>query len=158
VVKPAENRAVAILAIVFFSFLYVDEQALNRFEDRMQQAVTKLPPQQRVLAGVRAKDPRGSRGDHLIDRVCIEQCFSYGNYEPSSGEFRVRATGRNPIVLWENADVVAVPIGKYVVKKADLPLYIIGFCAPDRSEFCLRQLKTGDVLSLEDMRVFPTLW
>src|SRR2546430_7360282 len=27
---------------------------------------------------------------HAVERACIAHCFSYSNYEPSSGEFRVR--------------------------------------------------------------------
>jgi len=29
---------------------------------------------------------------HSVDRACIGHCFSYSNYEPSSGQFRVRAS------------------------------------------------------------------
>ena len=36
---------------------------------------------------------------HMIDRACIGYCFSYGNYEPSSGVFRVRAAPGNPYML-----------------------------------------------------------
>ena len=41
---PFGRAAMAVLAAVFFFFLYSDERALNAFEDRMNSAVARLEP------------------------------------------------------------------------------------------------------------------
>ena len=119
------------LAALFFVFLYADEQTLNRFEDRMATAVERLPPLARVVGNV---DPRGRIRPltHAIDRVCIGRCYSYANYEPTSGQFRVRVTGPTSIVAPTAIESSRMELGKYVVERRDLPLYRISV-APDGS-------------------------
>ena len=71
---------------------------------------------------------------HMIDRACIGYCFSYGNYEPSSGVFRVRSTPGNPYVLNDYEDAVNMEDGYYTVQPQDLPVYEVYECdAPARA-------------------------
>ncbi len=113
----------AASALLFFGFLYADEASLNRLEDRMESAVAQLPPMQRVVMGIDVPGLRSNPVTHIIDRVCIGRCYSYGNYEPSSAQFRVRATAPNPFVVAADTDANNLQTGNYVVKERDLPLY-----------------------------------
>jgi hypothetical protein len=113
------------LAVLFFGFLYRDELALNSFEDQMQAAVAKLSPGQRVVSLIRSPDLRFNAVGHAIDRVCIDHCYSYANYEPSTGQFRVRAELPNPIVAYSFDQSWNLQLGTYVVQASDLPLYAV---------------------------------
>jgi hypothetical protein len=115
----------AFVALAFFGFLYHDERALNSFEERIQETVARLPAGQRVISAITqgSKDVRVDGVPHMIDRACIGHCYSYANYEPSTAQFRVRVTGRNPYLLSGLADSYLMQVGSYVVKERDLPLY-----------------------------------
>ncbi len=139
----ALKAALAVLAAVYFCFVYADEHALNRIEDRMDAAVSTLPPGQRVVSGLIA--PPNIRIDpltHMIDRACIGRCFSYGNYEPSTGHFGLRAVAENPIVVYEYRDSFDLQKGTYMVKQRDLPLYQVYPCGAER--LCIRALRAGE--------------
>jgi hypothetical protein len=134
----------AAIAIVFFTFLYQDTRALNRMEQQIERLVHTLPPNQRVVGTI--PKPMDSRVliDHMLDRACIGWCFSYGNYEPGSKAFRVRAQQNNPEVLADGGDAADTQAGEYEVRPEDLPLYQIGFCAPNQPALCLRPLQAGE--------------
>ena len=132
---------IGALSVYFFGCVYADENALNRFEDDMTAIVRRLPPGQRVL-GPFASFERIDGVWHAIDRVCIGHCYSYGNYEPSSGQFRVRATGPNPIVLWQDHSIDLLMLGTYAPKPEELPVYEVYM--DDTSRLNLRSLGAGD--------------
>ena len=117
--------ATAVLAGMFFAFLYVDTRALNRVEDLMEQSVARVPAGSRVVSALCDERRDVNLLAHTIDRVCIRRCFSYANYEPPSAAFRIRAEGVNPIVVASDADSVALQNGTYIVRPGDLPLYQI---------------------------------
>ncbi len=130
--------------VVFFVFLYQDTAIVNRMEAQAVQLVSKLPRNQRVLATI---DPfPGSRilNQHIIDRACIGRCFSYGNYEPGSRVFRVRATPRNPYVLDSYELATETEEGDYLVEPSDLPLHEVYQCSENGTELCMRPLKAGE--------------
>ena len=116
--------AVGLVAAVFFLFLYMDERALNGFEDQTRDLVAELPPMARVVSNVDA-DLRINALTHIIDRVCVGRCYSYANYEPSSAAFRVRVTGPTTIIAPTDMDSSRMQNGGYAVKERDLPLYRI---------------------------------
>jgi len=118
-----QNCALAAAAALFFGFLYQDEGALNGLEDRMEALVAQLPPGQRVLSNIDAPDVRTNPVTHIIDRVCLGRCYSYGNYEPSSAQFRVRIAGVSPLVVPTDKDANQLQGGVYVVQPRDVPLY-----------------------------------
>jgi hypothetical protein len=77
----------------------------------------------------------------MIDRVCIGRCYSYANYEPSTDQFRIRATAPNPIVVSTYEESWQLQNGIYVVKDRDLPLYQVIL---DRSNrLSMRSLQAG---------------
>jgi hypothetical protein len=141
-----EKIALAALAVVFFSFLYIDTRELNRLENGIEAAVEQLPAGQRVIGSFPGWSTRVIPLQHALDRACIGRCFSYANYEPSSRQFRIRAQPGNPIVIDEYANVEAVEEGRYVVKPRDLPLYEVFLCGPARHDVCLISLEAGKVI------------
>ncbi len=120
-----ERLLAAASAALFFALLYADGRVLNRLEDQVTRAVRSLPPGARVVSALCA---RGSRVDplrHMVDRACLGWCFSYGNYEPASGQFSLRVLGPNGAVLGERGAGWDLEHGRYRVKPEDLPLYQI---------------------------------
>jgi hypothetical protein len=104
---------------------------LNAFEDRVGEAVAAAPQNSRVISLVVSDyDLRINASAHVIDRACLGRCYSYGNYEPSTRQFRVRAIARNPIVAADYMDSFRLQVGGYVVREEDLPLYAVTI-APD---------------------------
>jgi hypothetical protein len=134
----------AVIAGVFFAFLYQDTAIVNRMEAQVVQLVSKLPPNQRVLATIEPFPGSRILNQHIIDRACIGRCFSYGNYEPGSRVFRVRATPGNPYVLDSYELATETEEGDYLVEPSDLPLYEVYQCSENGTELCMRPLKAGE--------------
>jgi hypothetical protein len=139
--KRLETCVLVLVAVVFFAFLYRDERALNSFEDRMQDTVAKLGPAQRVISAMHDPEPRLNAMVHMIDRVCVGHCYSYANYEPTTGQFRVRAEAENPYVAHTYAQSWALQVGLYVVRESDLPLYEVDL--DENGTMVLKELKAG---------------
>ena len=144
-IKPQKwhYASFAALAALFFSYLYYDSATIGRMGDQVERCVRSLPPGQRVI--MKWWSLPGSRVgvDHIIDRACIGRCFSYANYEPPSGQFRVRVRSENPFVLPTRELVYAAEIGKYVVQQRDMPLSEIYQCNPPATALCIRELNVG---------------
>jgi hypothetical protein len=136
--------ASAATAALFFFFLYQDTGTLDRMEQQASRLERSLPRGSRVVSSLAS--PPGSRIliHHLVDRSCIGYCFSYGNYEPSSSAFRVRAEPGNPYVIadWQASE--AIRTGKYQRQHQDPPLSEIYTCGSDSAELCLRTLPQRD--------------
>lgn len=131
------------IACVFFAFVYQDTGQINRMEAQVEKLVRTLPRNQRVMATIMR--PTGSRVliQHILDRACIGHCFSYGNYEPASALFRVRARPGNPYVLTDFDLVGSMEEGSYVVQPQDLPVYQIYQCSEDWTKLCIMPLEAG---------------
>lgn len=142
--KPWHTAAFTAIALMFFAFLYQDTGKLDRMEKQARAYARTVPRDARVVASI-APFP-GSRVliHHVVDRACIGYCFSFGNYEPSSGAFRVRATSGNPYVTqsWEISE--AIRTGAYTVQPQDLPLFQIYQCDAALTALCMRELYLGD--------------
>jgi len=147
--KPRRWHAVGFgaCAIVFFAFLYQDTGWLNRLEANAEKLVSDLPPGTRVMATVWASP--GSRITfigHAIERACIGHCFNYANYEPASGEFRVRVKKGSPVATSSTDDAEDMAAGEYEVGDDDLPMKQIYQCdASDLTKLCIRDLEVGEV-------------
>lgn len=121
---PFGRHAAIGLMLVYFGFLAHDDAFLNRFEDGMTAAAAGLDGQ-RVISGVDATFFKVDPVAHMVDRICVGRCYSYANYEPGTGQFRIRATGPNPFVVDNYADSWGLQTGQYVVKPQDVPMYRI---------------------------------
>jgi len=146
VMKPRRWHLAASLGIaaIFFAFLYQDTATINKIEERVASAVRTVPPNQRVLATILAPPEWRILIQHIADRACIGYCFSYGNYEPGSEVFRVRATPGNPYVMDDYEDAVDMEEGDYVVRPEDLPAYQVFQCSATGMDICIRSLQAGE--------------
>ena len=134
-----------LFACVFFFLFYQDTARINSIEARAEKLVSGLPFGTRVTATILL--PAGTQSHSVadvVDRSCIERCFSFGNYEPSSGQFRVRALPGNGIVTTNNQDSSDMESGKYVVKPQDLPVYQVYRCSSLITDLCIRKLEAGE--------------
>jgi hypothetical protein len=111
-----------------------------------------MPPGERVVASIGPSPGSRLLINHIVDRACIGHCFSYGNYEPSSEQFRVRALAGNPIVVSDSASFAQIDGGSYEVREKDLPISEIYRCQNNESELCLHELKAGERNGLVDAR------
>jgi hypothetical protein len=136
--------AAGALAAVFFAFLYQDTGHINRMESQIARLVRTLPPRQRVVGTIEAPDGSRVMIQHILDRACVGYCYSYGNYEPASGMFRVRAAPGNPYVLGNFDRAVETEDGDYKVQATDLPLYQVYQCGEDGTDLCIHALKAGE--------------
>jgi hypothetical protein len=146
IAKPRRWHLAGLSAIaaVFFCFLYRDTAALNRMEAQVERLVGTLPPGQRVLGTI--KPPSGSRIliQHMLDRACIGRCFSYGNYEPTTGMFRVRALPGNSYNMTDGDSTALMEDGNYEVRARDLPAFQVYQCNLVGTELCIRPLEEGE--------------
>ncbi len=133
-------------AIVFFAFLYQDTLVLNRMETAAERLVSRLPFGTRVIETIWSPDDsRVSFIGHLADRACIGHCFSYANYEPASGQFRIRVRPGSPVVSASDDDTEDMQSGEYQVQDEDLPVMQLFQCdEKDLTKLCLRSLTSGE--------------
>jgi len=139
-------------AIVFFAFLYQDTGWLNHLEANAEKLVSGLSPGTRVIASADA--PAGSRimfVYHSVERACIGHCFSFANYEPASGEFRIRVREGSPVVTTSTDDAEDMASGNYEVEDSILPVKQIYQCdAHDLTKLCIRDLAAGQSAERRD--------
>jgi hypothetical protein len=133
-------------AAAFFVFFYQDTGWLNRLEANAEKLMEDLPAGTRVIVTARAPaDSRITFIGHAVERACIGHCFSYANYEPASGEFRVRVRKGSPVVTSSTDDAEDMASGEYEVDETDLPLKQIYQCdEKDLTKLCIRDLEAGE--------------
>ena len=134
--------AAGAVALLFFTTLFLDEGILNGFEDAEEALVAGLPPFQRVISAVEMPDEHVNALTHMVDRVCTGRCYSWGNYEPATAQFRIRVVGPQSIVAPVDDDSWRVEAGLYTVQPKDLPLYQIE--AEPNGNLHLRSLPAGE--------------
>ena len=146
VMKPRKWHLLGFTAVAatFFFFLYQDTGKVDAMETSVERYVSTLPPGQRVASTIWTFF--GSRVFimHIVDRACIGHAFSYNNYEPSTQQFRVRATPGNPFVVANFATTDALQTGHYVVRQQDLPMAQIYQCDLSMTQLCMRALTAGE--------------
>lgn len=138
--------AFGAIALVFLIFLYQDTGVLSGMQEQVDNLVAQLPPGARVTATIEAlADSRSYFITRMVDRACVGRCFSYDNYEPASGAFRLRAAPGSPIVSASLRDVEFMEAGMYVVPPQVLPMSEIYQCSPDGVTLCMRPLRAGEL-------------
>lgn len=136
------------IALAYFTLIYQDAAKTYAMEKQAEFLVARLPQDARVITTIYPF--RGFRifVHHVADRACIGHCFNVDNYEPSTGQFRLRAEPSSRIAAnWENAN--RMMIGDYLVRSEDLPIWQIFQCGPTDVDLCLRSLHPGS------LRTFP---
>lgn len=148
-VKPRawHLAGLAICAFVFFFWSYQDTGMLNDMEAQIEKLVSGLPANRRVIETIQLP-PDVSRLqfiDHMVDRACIGKCYSFANYEPSGGAFRIRTRPGSPIVSDSAEAVSDMQSGFYIVRPRDLPMDEIYQCDPNNlAKLCIRELSAGE--------------
>lgn len=147
-VKPRiwHLAGLGLCAIVFFVWSYQDTGMLNDMERQVETMVSRLPYGRRVIETINL--PEESRlwfVNHMVDRACIGKCFAYANYEPATGQFRIRVHHGSPVVTDSADDSANMESGYYVVRQEDLPMNQIYQCNENNLAFlCMRELSAGE--------------
>jgi hypothetical protein len=152
-----ERIASGLLCVVFFSFSYVDERAITAVEQKMIQAVATLPQRSRVVSMVADPSLRLPALDHLIDRVCIGRCFDFGDYEPATSQFRLRARLENSYVMANIDDIIDFEHSKYVWRRTGIQLYQLLPCQGN-SDICAAAVQSGEQLRRRSIASTPQWW
>jgi hypothetical protein len=138
------------VAILFFSFLYFDTRAINRLEQKVNTLVSTLPQNQRVIGELRYPPSSGFDESMLLDRACIGKCFSFGNYEAATEQFRVRARPGNSIVAWaKESSTQSRASGQaqqFFSSQPEATLYFIYPCRNQVTDVCMECLTQGSRL------------
>jgi hypothetical protein len=143
------TRISGLLASLFFTLMYLDARSLNRVEADLAGALSNLPPGSRVAIALRDSASWRLNGlEHAAAMACIGRCFDYGNYEPPTGQFRIRVSGPNGAVVSDMDRAGEIAEGMHIVTPAEAPLYTV--CAPKAGDargdvpFELRKLGAGE--------------
>jgi len=147
-IKPRKWHAAgyALIAIGFFTFLYIDTGTVNGMEEQVERAIAALPPSTRVV--VEIGDMSRVVIEHIVDRACIGRCFSYKNYEPKTAQFRVRAMSGNSIVTSQPPREPDGAFTEELVKALGPPVFEILECEGSSVNVCVRELSANDLRDL----------
>jgi len=132
------------ISAVFFILLYRDTSALNRMQEQTWRLVHTAKPGERILVRILSPAKYRFATNHLVDQACVGYCFSYGNYEAPSKQFRIRAAPGNHYVMGGFEQVSAMEDGVYIVQPDDLPASEIYQCGPSWRDLCIRPLQAGE--------------
>ena len=144
--KKWHTAGFGVIALVFFAWAYRDTSTISRVEANAEALASQLPQGTRVVPVVSAPDDwRVQFISHSVERACVGRCFSFSNYEPSSGQFRVRALPGSPIATDSADKSEDMASGDYVVQPEDLPLVSIYQCEDsDWTVLCADPLRAGN--------------
>ena len=136
----------SLIAVTFFIFLHDDAVYLNQVEANADALLSPLPYGTRVIPTLSAApDSRIEFVGHLADRACIGHCFTFSNYEPASGQFRVRATPGNRIAVSPYPQLEKIVSAGYAFQAGDLPLVQLYECdREDLRKLCVREIQVGE--------------
>jgi hypothetical protein len=137
-----------LIATLFFTFLYIDTGILNRIDEQVDRSVASLPSGHRVVGEIDFGENSRVGTEHILDRACVGRCFSYENYEPSSGAFRVRASPGNSFVEVSLSDESGPALTEDLVKALNPPVFEISQCDANPVNICVRGLSAEEVKGL----------
>ena len=145
-IEPRRWHVVALTAVAatYFLFLYQDTGDLLRMEKRVDELVHSEPPGRRILVTIGPPLRYRFSTKHIVEEACLGYCFSYGNYEPPSTQFRVRARPGNRMVMTRIEQATAMERGEYIVQPDDLPASQIYQCGPEWRNLCIHPLEAGE--------------
>jgi hypothetical protein len=134
---------VTAFAAVFFTLQYRDTAILNNMEQQVDALVSTLPYGTRVAYTIDFGNDSRINSRHMVDRACIQKCFAYSNYEPGTGQFRLRVSPQgSPIISTSGLEMEH---GDYIVRPQDLPLAeIYQSDESDLTKLSIRNLSAGE--------------
>ncbi len=135
-----------VCAAVFFFMLHRDTGFLDRLEQNAEAITHQLPFGTRVSSSVFPPPNFRPQYEHLVDRACIQHCFLYSNYEPSTEKFRVRVVKEGSRLVASVVDESEdLQFGNYEIEDGDLPMKQIYQCdRNDLARLCIRDLQAGE--------------
>ena len=134
-----------VAGLVFFTWTYQDTGILNDMESQAETLVSGLPYGRRVTSTIGHPGWRLPIVDHSMDRACVGRCFAYDNYEPSTGQFRIRVHHGSPVVTDSVKAHSEMQSGFYTVREEDLPMDQIYQCdETNLTRLCIRELSAGE--------------
>ena len=112
-----------ICAAFFFAFQYQGTGRLNTMERQTETLVAGLPFSYRVSYTLNLGEDYRINFRHLVERACIGKCFVYSNYEPATGQFRIRLLPAGSRLASSAPGLTAgMELGEYLVRTSDLPM------------------------------------
>src|ERR1019366_7428167 len=118
-------------------------------EAQLTQMISALPPGARVVAALQDSSSLRLNGlIHIGSAPCIGHCWDYGNYEPSTGQFRVRAPRSNCCVVDDMRLVNEIEFGKHIVTREEAPIYSVCPSKDAGVAFEFRRLEAGETTCL----------
>jgi hypothetical protein len=136
--------ALSAISVTYFTFLYQDTAALNRMEQEAWRLVHTAGPGEHILVTIGSPLKYRFSTKHIVEQACLGYCFSYGNYEAPSTQFRIRAMPGNRFVMSKIEQVAAMERGEYIVQPQDLPASQIYQCGPTWRDLCIHELQAGE--------------
>jgi hypothetical protein len=110
--RAFERYALALVAVVFFGFLYRDEKVLNVIEDRMDDVISGLPSGPRIVSGGGGPDLHASAATYIVGPVCLGRCFCYADCETASARLRIRPVAISSCATVRYGDAWATQAGE----------------------------------------------
>lgn len=130
-------------AAIAFGFQFQDTPKMDSMEQRTESLVVTLPAGTHVSYTIDLGSDSRINARHFIDRAGIQKCFTISNYEPGTGQFRLRSSPEGSPLL--SGCGVDLEVGDYLVRPKDLPLAQI--YQPDDSDLtklAIRNLSAGE--------------
>lgn len=143
--------ASACLALAYFTALHLRLKEVDAIEVRVKTAVQQIPVGSRVVSSLRVRQPVDPV-IHIIDRACIQRCFSYGNYEPASWAFMLSAVRPSRWAQFDPVKADAIGAGTYRIERYDLPLYLVYASDSSASRILVRPLSEGERMPIQLIR------
>ncbi len=138
------TRISAGVATLFFTFLFIDVRAYDAIENEIANLASRTPSGARFVAEVSDSNSRLSPLLHAADWACIGHCYSYANYEPATGQFRIQVTAPNSAVAPDMRTVQDIEEGRHIVTPQEAPIYSVCRCDQQNPPLCLRRLDAGE--------------
>lgn len=138
------TRITALVATLFFTFLYLDVRAHSVIDGRITELARQVPPGARFVAEVADSNSNLNPLLHAADWACIGHCYSYANYEPATGQFRIQVDGANAVVAADMSTVQAIEAGEHIITPKEAPIYSVCRCEKESPPLCLRHQEAGE--------------
>lgn len=113
----------SLVTVAFFVMLYGDTRRLNEVEAEIESVIHQLPRGSRIVSNLDWPESRVHMW-HLIDRAAIGYAYDFGNYEASSGHFRIRVEPGNTLLTWVPPEIDPLDTA-VLLRDKGIPVYEI---------------------------------